>query len=147
MKMSLWTFSFQVHSLTATGPVSFARIQTRSLSSDEVNCTKLSRDNVGMTSDPTSSFYQLSSPDKSKLGSEQELCLKTEEKEEQENESACPQEYLDTVNNLLDNVDSTNDLKSSHVAEKILNNQLNVTDATTTSDSCKNLSCASHYPA
>ncbi|ODM95678.1 hypothetical protein Ocin01_11002, partial [Orchesella cincta] len=135
----LQTPQLEVHSLTATGPLVVSRIQTQSLSSEEVNCSRLSSDKVELPSVPPPSFYQLSSPDDDVLkpGSEQELCLKTEEQEEKENESACPPEFLESVHNLMGYVDSTNDMKSSHVAEKILDKQLNVTESTQTTNQPK----------
>lgn len=70
-------------------------------------------------------------------GSEQELCLKAEEQGEKENESACtPDIFDDCVYNLVmmadvENVDSTNHIKCSHVAEKVVDKQLNLPDSET----------------
>lgn len=133
----LCPFLSQVNSISASGPVCVSRIQTESLNSDEVNCSRLSSDTVDMPSIPPSSFFKLSHSD-CKPGSEQELCLKTEEKEDKENESACPPELFDSVNNLMENVDSTNDFKSFHVAEKIMDKQLNLSGEAQAEDNyCK----------
>lgn len=99
---------------------------------------------------PPLSFYQPSSPDdntqefgndvyndddidKLKTGSEQEFCLKAEESEDKENDSACPSpsplENYDSMQSLMGNVDvGTNHLKSCHVAEKVLDKQLNLAE-------------------
>lgn len=114
-----------------------ARIDTQTLNSDEVSCGRLSSDRVDIPSVPPSSFYHFS--DQAIPGSEHELCVKAEEQEDKENDSACPQDLSDSVNNLMmmGNVDSTNHFKPSHVAEKIVDKQLNLPDSTKTEDFCK----------